>query len=127
MPGKAVPDNLRRYLLASSLTVPHVEAILLLRRDPERVWDARALASRLYIAERRSEQLLGELVEMHIATPANDPCYRYLPQSPELAALLDLLADAYAHHLVEVTRLIHAATSTAAEQFAEAFRFRKDD
>ena len=53
--------------------------------------------------------------------------YTYRPESVELASLLDLLADAYTRHLVEITRLIHTATSTAAEQFADAFRFRKDE
>jgi hypothetical protein len=128
MAGKAIPDNLRRYLLASSLTVPHVEAILLLRHDPQSHWDAPALASRLYVPERRARQLLGELVEMRIfAEDASAAQYTYRPQSAELASLLDQLADEYARHLVEITRLIHTATSTAAEQFADAFRFRKDD
>jgi len=128
MAGNAIPDNLRRYLLASSLTVPHVEAILLLRHDPQSRWDAPALAARLYLPERRARQLLGELVEMRIfAADASTGQYTYRPESVELASLLDLLADAYTRHLVEITRLIHTATSTAAEQFADAFRFRKDE
>jgi hypothetical protein len=127
MAGKAIPDNLRRYLLASSLTVPHVEAILLLRHDPQSVWDAQTLASRLYVPERRGKQLLDELVEMQIAASTNAEQFTYRPHNAELASLLDLLAGAYARQLVEITRLIHTAASPAAEQFAEAFRFRKDD
>jgi len=127
MAGKAIPDNLRRYLLASSLTVPHVEAILLLRHDPQTSWSAQALASRLYLPDRRARQLLDELVEMRIAASADAQQFAYRPQNAELASLLDLLAAAYASQLVEVTRLIHTAASPAAEQFAEAFRFRKDD
>ena len=124
MAGPAIQDELRRFLLTSALTVPHVEAVLLLRADSETVWDARRLASRLYITERRATELLGELSGMGMIAPDGD-AYRYAPSSPELGALLDQLAGTYARHLVEVTELIHTA-DPAARQFAAAFRFRKE-
>ena len=127
MTGPAIQDELRRFILTSTLTVPHVEAILLLRKDAATNWDARRLASRLYVADKRAAELLAELCAMGMLARTEDaPSYRYAPSTPELATLLDHLADTYARQLVEVTELIHAAGDPVARQFAAAFRFRKE-
>jgi hypothetical protein len=39
---------------------------------------------------------------------------------------IDALADLYAKHLVEVTLLIHSTLDRKAQQFADAFKLRKD-
>jgi hypothetical protein len=52
--------------------------------------------------------------------------YRYAPADEVLAARIARLADLYATHLVEVTLLIHASTDRKAQQFADAFTWRKD-
>lgn len=127
MSGQAIQDELRRFLLTSALTVPHVEAVLLLRNDADTLWDAQRLASRLYVSEKRAAELLAELGEKGlIARIDEQPCYRYGPSAPELSSLLDLLADTYSRQLVEVTELIHSAADPAARHFAAAFRFRRD-
>ena len=56
---------------------------------------------------------------------ASPPAHRYLPE-PQLAAMLDQLAACYRSHLVEVTDLIHSKTGRLAQQFADAFKWKKD-
>lgn len=127
MAGQAIQDDLRRFLLTSALTVPHVEAILLLRNDAATNWDARRLSSRLYVTEQRAAELLEELLAIGVLARNEDPSScRFSPATPELAGLLDVLAETYARQLVEVTELIHAAADPVARQFAAAFRFRKE-
>lgn len=108
-------------------SVPYLEAMLLLRREPELPWDARRLARRLYIAEKKSEELLLALLQAGIVVPAGrsatDFCYR--PNTPELAAMVDRLAAFYASNLVDVTHLIHSTHERKAEKFANAFIWRK--
>ena len=124
MAGPAIPDDLRRFVLTSALTVPHVEAVLLLKGDTTR-WDAQRLATRLYVTELRAAELLSELCEKGIVVRLDAPdTFHYQPATRELATLLDLLADTYARHLVEVTQLIHTAAYPVARQFAAAFLFR---
>lgn len=125
MAGQAIPDELRRFLLTGALSVPHVEAVLLLRGDTSK-WDAERLATRLYVSEQRAGELLLELREKGILAGVEPGIYRYQPATPELATLLDLLADTYGRHLVEVTQIIHAAADPVARQFAAAFLFRRD-
>jgi hypothetical protein len=53
-------------------------------------------------------------------------CFRYQPATPELATRLDMVAHAYSSNLVGVTDLIHSRIDKRAQQFADAFRLRKD-
>jgi hypothetical protein len=130
MNNSAVPDDLRRFVLSSITSVPFLEALLLLRADPARCWAGAALARRLYVRERVAETLLADLGAAGMATrcdtPDAPPAYRYAPADEVLAARIARLADLYATHLVEVTLLIHASTDRKAQQFADAFTWRKD-
>jgi len=127
MRGTEIPDELRRFLLTGSLSVPHVEAILQLRGSTQAL-DAQGLAMRLYVRAGTAASVLADLCEIGIAHLSNSQAstYNYLPRTPELAALVDKLEYAYARHLVEVTRLIHSAEDNKALEFADAFRFRKE-
>ncbi|MDQ3273383.1 MAG: hypothetical protein M3Q12_14645, partial [Pseudomonadota bacterium] len=90
-------------------------------------WDARRLARRLYISEKKSEELLQGLRQARLVVPTEArkaPCC-YRPETPELAAMVDRLAAFYAAHLVDVTHLIHATHERKAEKFANAFIWRK--
>ncbi|MFN3571264.1 MAG: hypothetical protein ACK4VX_13375 [Polaromonas sp.] len=122
-----VPQDLRTFILMSVGSVPYLEAMLLLRREPELPWDARRLARRLYVADKKSEELLQALLDAGIVVPTEDGsadfCYR--PRTPELAAMVDRLAAFYASNLVDVTHLIHATHERKAEKFANAFIWRK--
>ncbi|GAB3436330.1 hypothetical protein NX773_07610 [Massilia solisilvae] len=122
-------EDLRRFVLTSIPSVPFLEALLLLRADPRQQWHADTLARRLYISERVAHGLLEALCTAGMAgqcEPAATGCYRYQPASPALQARIDTLAELYARHLVEVTNLIHSSLDRKAQQFADAFRWRKD-
>lgn len=126
MSSQEISPDLRRFILTSVPSVPFLEAVLLLRSDPSADWDAAQLARRLYVPERRGAELLAQLRESGIIEQVGDgPSVRYAP-APELRTLLDDLAQAYAADLVAVSSLIHSRIDRRAQQFADAFRFRKD-
>lgn len=120
-----IPEDVRRLILTSIPSVPHLEALLLLRAERNTTWGTALTARRLYISEKIAEQVLADLAEAGFIQPdsANPPGYRYAPGSTEQAEAVERLAIAYAHDLVEVTNLIHAKS---AQLFADAFRFRRD-
>jgi hypothetical protein len=127
MSAPGISPDIRRFILTSISSVPHLEALLLLRNEPH-AWNAARLAGRLYVSEKTAATLLGELVAAGIAQPESDRQleYRYEPRSSELGGLLDQLAVTYTTHLVEITHLIHSKTDRKAQQFADAFKWRKD-
>jgi hypothetical protein len=126
MTSSELPADLRRFILTSIPSVPFLEAVLLLRADPGHSWGASQLARRLYVPEQAGAELVQLLRSSGIATDAEPAgCIRYGPDEA-LASLVDGLAAAYAQDLVAVTRLIHSRIDRRAQQFADAFRFRKE-
>lgn len=117
--------DLRRFILTSVPSVPYLEAVLLLRAEADKEWDASHLARRLYVPERTGAELLELLRSSGVGIPVGASGLRYAP-GPELADLLDRLAQSYATNLVAVTDLIHSRIDRRAQQFADAFRFRKE-
>lgn len=124
-----IPEDLRRFILTSVPSVPYLEALLLLRADPSQQWESAMLAGRLYTRERVAAGLLADLCTAGIAQRCGPPaehCYCYAPASEALRGRIDRLADLYARQLVDVTHLIHSTLDRKAQQFADAFRLRKD-
>lgn len=129
MSYQPIPEDVRRFVLTSVPSVPFLEAMLLLRADPDQQWDSTLLANRLYIRERVASDLLADLHTAGIARPCPPPlahCHCYGPASAALRERIDRLADVYARQLVDVTHLIHSTLERKAQQFADAFRLRKD-
>lgn len=120
-----LPADVRRFILTSIPSVPYLEAVLLLRAESGKEWDAGQLARRLYVPERTGAELLELLRSSGIGEPADAGGLRYAPNA-ELRDLIDRLAQVYAANLVAVTDLIHSRIDRRAQQFADAFRFRKD-
>jgi hypothetical protein len=119
-----LPADVRRFILTSVPSVPYLEAILLLRSEPQKAWDAAQLARRLYVPERTGTELL-ELLHSSGVAVREGASVRYAPTA-ELGDVIDRVATAYAADLVAITDLIHSRIDRRAQQFADAFRFRKE-
>lgn len=129
MDKPSIPEDLRRFVLTSIPSVPFLEALLLMRANPAQAWRRDTLARRLYVREKTAEDLLDDLCRARIAEPYRDAAgegYRYAPADAGMRERIDRLADLYATHLVEVTHLIHSSLDRKAQQFADAFKWRKD-
>lgn len=124
-----IPEDLRRFVLSAIPSVPFLEALLLLRGDTACAWNAACVAARLYVRERAAHALLEQLCQAGMAEQydaADAPAWRYRPASAATRELIDRLAELYARQLVQVTTLIHAKLDRKAQQFANAFTWRKE-
>ena len=124
-----IPDDIRQFILSSIDSIAQLEALLLLRGHPQEAWNVAAVARRLYITEHEALPLLAHLCEQGLVV-LRDPKateFAYQPQSDQLTQLVDRLAELYAKHLVPVTNLIHSKPRTRIQEFADAFRLRKDE
>jgi hypothetical protein len=120
-----LPADVRRFILTSIPSVPYLEAVLLLRAEPDHDWTAAHLARRLYVPEQKAIELLALLRDSGVARAGDAGAVRYGPAAG-LSVLLDRMAQAYATDLVTVTQLIHSRLDRRAQRFADAFRFRQD-
>jgi hypothetical protein len=127
MPQHSIPPDVTRFVLTSIPSVPHLEALLLLQQDPGTSWNAGDVGRRLYIPEKTAEAILRELTEARMLACDNAaPSYRFSPLTSALHELIDKLAAVYAKHIVELTNLIHSKAGSQVQQFADAFKLRKD-
>src|SRR5688500_6390776 len=121
-----IPDGVRRFVLTSIPTVPHLETLLLLWREPGSDWTADAIAGRLYVPTAIAQGVADDLCQADILEAAGDPKrYRCRAEPATLQTLFAAVDRAYARHLREVTALIHSHVDRKAHRLAEAFSLRK--
>ena len=123
-----IPDDVRQFILRFIESVAHLEGLLLLRSEPQTEWTVDNVAGRLYIDKRQAADILALLSADGFlnAGGGSVPVYRYSPASTELAQTVDRVAEYYSKYLIPVTNLIHSRPKPKVQQFADAFRLRKD-
>ncbi|HWT72709.1 MAG TPA: hypothetical protein VN361_11030 [Oxalicibacterium sp.] len=128
MKGTSIPDDVRRFIVTSVPSIPHLEGLLLLRDATVPAWNADILAQRLYIGTRQAADLIEALHSSGFLAPIEDSPgnYRYEPIHPSLREIADKLAQAYQTDLIGITNLVHSANSKKVQQFADAFKWRRD-
>jgi hypothetical protein len=120
-----IPDDVRRFLLGAIPSVPHLEALLLLRAEQSEPWTAARLARRLYVDEAAAAPLLRDLHAAGLLQPTGHG-YRFGPADDALSGTIAELDAVYSRHVVEVAELIHSSSDRKALRFADAFRLRKE-
>jgi hypothetical protein len=124
MMDEPVPQEVGNFILRHVDSIAQLEALLLLRANPDETWDVATLARRLYATDVEVEQVLLRLCEDGLAI-VQDEGYRYQCRTPELQNLVDRLAHTYKRHLIAVTNMIHSKPRRIRE-FADAFKFKRD-
>ncbi|MGZ3306538.1 MAG: hypothetical protein ACXU8U_11820 [Asticcacaulis sp.] len=122
-----IPDDVRQFLLKSIDSIAQWEGLLWLRANAGQAWDAGAVARHLYIADAEAAFLMDRLVMRGMVTMESPGrLYRYRPAAAELDALIGRAADLYRRYLIPVTQIIHSKPPSRVQEFANAFRIRKD-
>jgi len=124
-----IPGDVEEFIRKNIDSVAQLEALLLIRSDPEAEWSAGMLAKRLYTSEVQAIESVEALYSDGLLIRRAGPpvLYQYQPGSSELRELVDRVAEAYAKHLVPITNLIHSKPKTRVQEFADAFRWRKEE
>ena len=124
MTAELIPQDLRDFILRHIDSVVQLEALLLLRGNPDQVWDVAKTAKRIYADEQEVAEALARLCADGLLH-CSDAIYRYEGISAENQVMIDRLAASYGRHLIPVTNLIHSKPRRI-RAFADAFKFRKD-
>lgn len=123
MSDEVIAADLRSFIARYIDSVTQLEALLLLRNNPDQSWTLASIAKRLYTGETEAAAILSRLCGDGMASHL-DSLYRY-DCSPALASSVDRLAETYRHQLIPITNLIHAKPRRIRE-FADAFKLKKD-
>lgn len=127
--NSVIPEDVAHFILERIDSVAQMEALLLLRSNPSQEWSVEELAKRLYISAKQTADIVAALCsqKIFVAILTGPPRYRYQPASKDLQLMVDRVAEMYSKHLVPVTNLIHSKPATRIQEFADAFKLRKDE
>ena len=120
------PLELRQFIDRNVESIVQLEALLLLRRDPSRGWNADQIAKSLYISAEMSRALIADLDRRGFIKPQSEAMYSYQPTDPEADLLIGQLAKFYDERRVAVISLIYSKPVNKVQTFADAFRLRKE-
>jgi hypothetical protein len=124
MSDAGIPEDVRNFIVSRIDSIAHMEALLLLRRDPAVGWNGARLASRLYISVPEAGDALERLHRHGLLTRTGE-AYAYGCACAETDSLVGRAAHLYATHLIPVTHLIHSRPSNPIQKFADAFTLKK--
>ncbi|MGH9407278.1 MAG: hypothetical protein ACRD3D_15775 [Terriglobia bacterium] len=125
------PDEVRKavdqFILEEIDSVPHLEALLIMWRQPGRRWNADEMAKELYLSPERARKILDDLAQSRLiaAAPDGSGVYRYENHVAE--ALIRSVDAVYRRELVRISTMIHSKASAGVREFARAFRFSKKE
>lgn len=122
-----IPEEVLRFIERRINSVPHLEALLLLRENASRTWSDTDIAARVYVAPERAGVVLSDLARHGFITSVAPDRYAYNASWDE-SQLMEKVATAYRQHLVHLSEIIHAkAASEAVRDFARAFQFKPEE
>ncbi len=119
-----IPDVIREFIIKRIDSIAQIEALLLVRSNPQEEWTAAQIAARLYVSEAEAADALDRLCVADLLRSV-DGRYRLDGIPPQHAALIEQLLAVYTKHLIPVTDIVHSKPRRIGS-FADAFRFRKD-
>jgi hypothetical protein len=128
-----MPDEftheLRQFVEHNIESVPQLEALLLLRKEPDRAWSASDIAKALYIQEEAAAALLVDFVRREFASYSTSDAAKiiYRARDQTTDRLIDELQAAYQGRRVAVISLIYSKPLNKVQTFADAFRFGKEN
>lgn len=125
MDDDRLPPEVRTLIDEHIDSVAHLEALVLMKNNSQSEWTAATIAQRLYVADDDAAKILSHLCDRMLIQVKADGSYLFAPEPERLAKAALLLVDLYTTHLIPLTRLIHAKPHRI-QQFANAFKFRKD-
>jgi hypothetical protein len=128
MMAEVIPEEVKSFLLVNIDSIAQLEALLFLRDHADQTWSCEKIAETIYISQQDTAVLLAKLVTrgLIMADGKQPPAFQYYPRNEELARGLDRLAAVYAKSLIPVTNFIHQKARRSIQDFADAFKLKKD-
>jgi DNA-binding HxlR family transcriptional regulator len=126
--SEAFPNELKQFIAQHVESLAQLEALLILRQNPDQHWQSAELAQRLYITPDMCEAILADLERRGFAARASDgKAYYYQSREPAVDRLIDDLATVYQQRRVAVITEIYSKPVTKVQTFADAFRLRREE
>jgi hypothetical protein len=121
-------SELEKFIAEDIQSLEQVEILLLLSGSPDRWWSGRAVYEVVKSNPGSVDARLEELAERGIVQRQKqvETEYRFSPPDEKIWKVVNELRDAYKERPVKVVQAIYSKPPDAVQEFARAFRVRKD-
>ena len=129
MPDTSLPPTIETFLRDHVETLQELELLTVLINAPDRWWDAAAVGRLIGADPAATRAALERLASRNLLaiTISSEVRYRFQPGTPALRHAADAFAEALRTHGLAVYRFVAGTSNRAIRDFADAFRFRRDD
>ncbi|GAO39159.1 hypothetical protein SCH01S_28_00170 [Sphingomonas changbaiensis NBRC 104936] len=117
---------INRFMRSAFGSIWSLELLLLLRSQPEHRWTREELIESLRASEQVLTRSTADLVAAGLVSIDDEKRAQYAPNSPALEETVAAVAAFYASRPAAVRRLIVGGAADSVVNFADAFRFRRD-
>src|SRR5688572_2004864 len=120
-----IPKDVLEFISRHIDSIEQLEVLMLARAAPRRGWTADEVAAELRISVASAARRLEALTASGLLAAAGAQ-HRYAPRDPALDAAAAGLEAAYRDRRVAVIGFIFSKPLDAVQEFADAFRLKKD-
>ena len=125
-PAKFSKTDIDNFVLDEIDSVPHLEALLILRSQAPKPLSPEEASEQLYIPLPRALGVLQDLVRRNLAQATDDGRNYSYAASGNRDLLIAQVEITYRRELLRISNMIHSKASPAVRDFARAFRITKD-
>lgn len=121
-------EELDKFIAAEIQSLEQMEILLLLSGNPHRWWTAHSVYEVVKSSPASVEERLEDLTRREILRSEGESeiRYQFAPPSEQIWKAVNELREAYKERPVKVVQAIYSKPPDAIQEFARAFRVRKD-
>jgi hypothetical protein len=128
VPESSISEDVQQFLVKQVRSIERLEILLLLGGSPPRRWTTVEVYRAVLTNEHSVEETLERFCQAGLAKKSETApwTYQYSPPSEQVRSLVAQLAKLYKERPVSVIDVIYQRSVSDIEEFAKAFRIRKD-
>ena len=126
MSDSGFSEELERFIKEQIRSLEQLEILLLLSSAPGKKWTEQAVYEVIKSRRASVSARLNELVSQKLLSTATATVFTFSPESETVKRLLQELAVAYKQRPVRVVELLYSRPPDAVQEFAKAFKLRKE-
>jgi len=125
---KVFSEELERFIAAEVNSLEQLEILLLLSGNPHKWWTATGVYEVITSSVQSVQDRLNEMVARGILRKEaeNEVRFQFKPTNDAVWNITSELRDAYKERSVKVVQAIYSKPPDAVQEFARAFRVRKE-
>lgn len=126
VPSDSITPSLKQFIFRYVRSVEQVEILCLLGEDPAKIWTVAQVLRTIQSSDKSIEASLEAFCKDGFLSSEQGGTYRFCPKSGELNNAVLELIKAYRERRVTVVEAIYSKPADTLQDFADAFKLRKD-